>query len=65
MRTSADSSKLLAGCGDVASVRFAVSEVCAEFGRVTRIDIMTMAEAERRQAVCFLQLESEAQENGW
>ena len=52
----------LAGCGDPASLRSAVSELCAEFGKVTRIDIMTMAEAEKRRALCFLRLESEAQE---
>jgi len=52
----------LSGCGDAASLRSAVGELCAEFGRVTRIDILTMAAAEKRQALCFLQLESEAQE---
>lgn len=36
--------------------------MCAEFGKVTRIDILTMAEAEKRRALCFLRLESEAQE---
>jgi len=29
---------------------------------VTRVDILTMAESEKRQALCFLRLESEAQE---
>ena len=62
MRTSLERLKSLAGCGDVASLRSAVSELCAEFGNVTRIDILTMAEAERRRALCFLRLESEAQE---
>jgi hypothetical protein len=62
MRTSRDWLKSLAGCGDAASLRFAVSELCAEFGKVTRIDILTMAEAEKRRALCFLRLESEAQE---
>jgi hypothetical protein len=52
----------LAGCGDAASLRSAVSELCAEFGKVTRIDILTMSEAEKRQALCFLRLESAAQE---
>jgi hypothetical protein len=36
--------------------------LCTEFGKVTRIDIFTMAEAEKRRALCFLRLESEAQE---
>jgi hypothetical protein len=52
----------LAGCGDAASLRSAVGELCAEFGKVTRIDILTMSEAEKRQALCFLRLESAAQE---
>jgi hypothetical protein len=62
MRTTRDGLKSLAGCGDAASLRSAVSELCAEFGKVTRIDILTMAEAEKRRALCFLRLESEAQE---
>jgi hypothetical protein len=52
----------LAGCGDAASLRSGISALCAEFGKVTRIDIMTMAEAEKRRALCFLRLESEAHE---
>ena len=60
--TSQDRLQSLSGCGDAASLRFAVNAFCAEFGRVTHIDILTMAEAEKRQALCFLRLESEAQE---
>lgn len=62
LTSSRDRLKSLAGCGDAASLRSAVSELCAEFGRVTRIDILTMAEAEKRRALCFLRLESAAQE---
>jgi len=61
-RTSRDRLHSLAGCGDAASLRSAVGELCAEFGKVTRIDILTMSEAEKRQALCFLRLESAAQE---
>lgn len=61
MSASADRLKSIAG-GDVGSLKSAVQEVCAEFGKVTRIHILTMAEAEQRLAVCFLRLESEAQE---
>jgi len=53
----------LAGCRDTASLRFAIGELCAEFGKVTHIDILTMAEASRRRALCLLRLESEAQES--
>jgi len=62
VRSSQERLQSLAGCGDATSVRSAVSALCAEFGKVTHIDILTMAEAERRQALCFLRLESEAQE---
>ena len=54
--------KPLAGCSDVGGLETAVREMCAEFGKLTRIHIMTMAEAEQRRALCFLRLESEAQE---
>ena len=63
MSLSPERLKTLAGCGDAASLRSAVSELCTEFGKVTRIDILTMAEAEQRRALCFLRLESEAQES--
>ncbi len=63
MSASPDRLKSLAGCGDVASLRAAVSALCTEFGKVMRIDIITMTEAEKRRALCFLQLESQAQES--
>jgi hypothetical protein len=53
----------LAGCGDAASLRVAVSDLCSEFGNPTHIDIVTMAEARKRRALCFLRLESAAQES--
>jgi hypothetical protein len=60
---SPDRLKSLAGCGDAASLRCAVSALCAEFGKVLRIDVFTMAEAEKRRALCLLRLESPAQED--
>lgn len=62
MSTSADQLKSLAVCRDVASLSSAVRELCTEFGKVTRIDVLTLAEAEKRHALCFLRLESIAQE---
>ena len=62
VRTSRDRLNSLAGCGDAASVRSVVSELCAEFGKLMRIDIFTMAKAEKRRALCLLRLESAAQE---
>ena len=52
----------LAGCGDAASLQSAVRGLCAAYGKVTSIDVMTVAEPRKRQALCFLRLESEAQE---
>ena len=52
----------LASCGDTANLRSAVSALCAEFGKVTKLDVFTMTEAEKRRALCFLRLESAAQE---
>jgi hypothetical protein len=63
MSVSPDWFKSLAGCGDVGTLRSAIEGLGAEFGKVTHIDIVTMAEAERRRAVCFLRLESAAQES--
>jgi len=60
--TSRERLKPLAACRDVPSLRSAVSELCAQFGKVTRMDILTVAQPEKRQALCFLRLESETQE---
>lgn len=52
----------LTKCRDVASLTSAVRELCGEFGGIKNIQVLTLAETERRQALCFLRLESEAQE---
>ena len=62
MRISRDRLLSLSGCGDAASLRSAVSDLCAEFGKLTHLDVVTMSEAEHRRALCFLRLESAAQE---
>lgn len=59
--SSCDRLKSLAAC-DAGNLRSALGELCAEFGKVARIDIFTMTEADRRRALCFLRLESAAQE---
>ena len=61
-RTCAERLKALTGCDDPDRLKSAIHELCAEFGKVTSISIMTMTEAEQRRALCFLRLESEAQE---
>jgi hypothetical protein len=60
--TSRERLESLASCGDTDNLRSAVSALCAEFGKVTKIDVFTMTEAARRRALCFLRLESAAQE---
>ena len=62
MGQHSDRLKPLASCADIATLRSAVSELCGQFGKVTRIDVLTLTEAERRRALCFLRLESSAQE---
>ena len=62
MSISAERLQTLAGCADTTRLRSAVSELCTEFGKVTRIDVFTMTALEKRRALCFLRLESEAQE---
>jgi hypothetical protein len=59
---TADWMKSLTGCRDLESLRSTLRDLCAEFGKATRIEVLTMAEAERRRALCFLRLESPAQE---
>jgi hypothetical protein len=62
MSASRDRLQSLAGCGDPDSLRVAMGELCAEFGKLTRIEIFTLAEPDRRRAFCLLRLESPAQE---
>ena len=61
-QSRAERLKALAGCGDPDRLKAAIRELCAEFGKVTSMSIMTMTEAEQRRALCFLRLESQAQE---
>jgi hypothetical protein len=52
----------LTQCGDVGSLQSALRNICSEFGSVSRLDILTMIEAGKRQAVCLLRLDSAEQE---
>lgn len=58
----ADLLKALAACPDTVSLKSAIHELCAAFGKVTHIDIRTIIEPNKRLALCFLRLESAAQE---
>jgi hypothetical protein len=52
----------LSACGDAAALRSAFGELCAEFGKVTRLEVFTMTEAEHRRGLCFLRLDTPTQE---
>ena len=60
--TPSERLKALAACSDAVSLKSALHELCASFGKVTHIDIRTMIEPNKRLALCFLRLESAAQE---
>ncbi len=53
----------LAHCPDVGSLESALRALCAEFGSLAQLDIMTLNAGRKRQAVCFLRLASARQEN--
>ena len=50
-------------CVDVKSLESALLNACSEFGSVSRLDIMTMIKAGKRQAVCVLHMESVQQKH--
>jgi len=52
----------LARCGDVGSLGSILRNLCAEFGSVSRLDILTMNDAGKRKAVCLLRLDSSRHE---
>jgi hypothetical protein len=52
----------LTQCGNVGSLQSALRTLCSEFGSVSRLDILTMIEAGKRQAVCLLRLDSSEHE---
>lgn len=52
----------LSGCSDVGSLGSALRTLCSEFGSVSQLDILTMTDCGKRQAVCLLRLASSGQE---
>jgi hypothetical protein len=54
--------KSLAGCKNVASLRSAMHELFKDFGEIGPVDILTMEQPGKRQALCFLRPESASQE---
>ena len=49
-------------CVDVATLRCRLNSLCTRFGTLTRLDIIDSIQAGRRQAMCFLRMESADQE---
>jgi hypothetical protein len=54
--------KSLAGCKNVATLRSSIDGLSTEFGAITLMDILTMKQPGKRQAMCFLRPESPSQE---
>lgn len=54
--------KSLTQCGDVVSLRSQLHTLCSEFGAVSRLDILPLTDSGKREAVCFLRLDSPEQE---
>ena len=52
----------LVECGDVGSLDSALRKLCAEFGSVSQLDILTMIDAGKRHAVCLLRMDSSEHE---
>jgi hypothetical protein len=49
-------------CPDVATLRGRMSSLFSGFGSISKLDIIDTVQAGRRQALCFLRLESTEQE---
>ncbi len=47
---------------DVSSLKSALLQLCGEFGRITRLDILTAMHEGTKQAICFLRMERPEQE---
>jgi endonuclease III len=47
---------------DVSSLKSALHQLCSEFGRITRLDILTAMHEGTKQAICFLRMEHPEQE---
>jgi len=48
---------------DVASLKSSLHQLCSEFGRITRLDILTAMHEGTKQAICFLRMERPEQEH--
>jgi hypothetical protein len=49
-------------CSDAAGLNRAIQELCTGSGIVARLDIRTLVNSGKRQALCFLRIDSAAQQ---
>ncbi|HUX25861.1 MAG TPA: hypothetical protein VMV87_14725 [Burkholderiales bacterium] len=54
--------KDLSHCDDIGSVESALRTLCSEFGPMSKLDVLPLVGAGKRQAVCLLRLNSSAKE---
>ena len=54
--------KDLSRCDDIGSLESALRALCSGFGPLSRLDVLPMVGAGKRQAVCLLRLNSSEQE---
>jgi hypothetical protein len=47
---------------DVPSLKSALHELCGQFGRISRLDILTAMHEGTKQAICFMRMEKPEQE---
>lgn len=47
---------------DVSSLRSALHQLCSEFGRITRLDVLAATHQGVRRAICFLRMDRPEQE---
>lgn len=52
----------LNGFPDIGALRPALLSVCSRFGSIARLDILAAGHAGKRQALCFLRMDSAEQE---
>ena len=52
----------LRNCTDLSDLRSALHSLCARFGAIGRLDILEASQRGKRQALCFLRLQTPEQE---
>jgi hypothetical protein len=52
----------LKNCADINALRAGLCSLCSRFGSIVRLDILTASQAGKRQALCFLRMDSPEEE---